>query len=203
MNRVAGCVFLTAAWFSGACLDGVPCFSWTGKGDELLTAALLIMAPALAAVHPAKPQAAVSSKPPVAKTAPAAPPAAPDAAAPPASGNWESSWIVIGQDQDGAVWLVKAGDMANRTNFRPLVWVTKDHSRDRSTKARVSRSLQLFDCMEGTADVRATIGLSARGAVLWSVESMKSDPKPIVASSIADLVRKSVCPKIAPEITRR
>lgn len=132
----------------------------------------------------------------------AATPAHP-APTPPAQANagWENALILVGKGSDGVVWFVRAGDMANRDNFRPVVWVTKDHSSDKSTKARITRSLQQFDCMAGTTDVRATIGFSPKGAVLWDAESAHPDPQPIAVSSMADAVRKSVCPKIAPAMT--
>ncbi|HEX7782691.1 MAG TPA: hypothetical protein VF509_07775 [Sphingobium sp.] len=119
----------------------------------------------------------------------------------PAGAAWESALILVGKDANGVVWFVRAGDMANKDNFRPVVWVTKDHSSDKSTKARITRSLQQFDCMAGTTDVRATIGFSPKGAILWDAESANPDPQPIATSSMADAVRKSVCPKMAPAMT--
>jgi hypothetical protein len=141
--------------------------------------ALLLLAAALPSVHGA-------SSPPVTVQA---------------ESGWENALILVGRDAGGVVWFVRAGDMANKDNFRPVVWVTKDHSSDRSTKARITRSLQQFDCMAGTTDVRATIGFSPKGAVLWDAESAHPDPQPIAASSMADAVRKSVCPKMAPAMT--
>jgi hypothetical protein len=115
---------------------------------------------------------------------------------------WEKAWITVGQDANGAIWLVRAGDMVNTDNFRPKVWVTQDHSHDKTTKARLSRSLQVIDCMDATTDVRATIGYSARGAVLWNVEAEHADPQPIKPASMAEAVRKAVCPKVTPQLAR-
>lgn len=134
-----------------------------------------------------------------APSAQAAPP--PPVAQPHADAEWEKALILVGKDSNGVVWFVRAGDMANKDNFRPMVWVTKDHSSDKSTKARITRSLQQFDCMAGTTDVRATVGFSPKGAILWDAESAHPDPQPIAAASMADAVRKSVCPKMAPAMT--
>ncbi|CAN5355861.1 hypothetical protein BH10PSE12_BH10PSE12_19500 [soil metagenome] len=128
--------------------------------------------------------------------------AAAPAAPPPVVTEWEKAWIAVGQDANGAVWLVRAGDMVNTDNYRPKVWVSQDHSHDRTTKARLSRSLQVIDCMGATTDVRATVGFSARGAVLWNVEADHADPQPIKPASMAEAVRKAVCPKTAPPILK-
>lgn len=114
--------------------------------------------------------------------------------------DWANSWIVVGKDAVGAIWFVRAGDMSNAENYRPLVWISKDHSSDRSTKARMSRSLLQFDCMAGTIDVRATIGFSSKGKVLWNAKADKADPQPVARTSVAEAVLKSVCPKLAPSV---
>lgn len=135
---------------------------------------------------------------------PTSPPAAPVRGADTASvsPDWQSALIVIGKGADGVVWLVRAGDMANTGNYRPTVWVTKDHSQDRSTKARISRSLEVFDCVARTSDVRATIGFAPSGVVLWNVQAETPDPRPIEPATVADLVRKNVCPKTSAGIMR-
>jgi hypothetical protein len=159
------------------------------RAAMVMSSPILLMAMASSALAmpatPARAAAQIPGLPPVAPT------------------DWANSWIPLGQDSAGVIWLVRAGDMTNVDNYLPSVWVTKDHSHDKSTKARLSRSFQIFDCMAGTADVRATIGFSAAGAVLWSVQSPHPDPKPIAASSMADAVRKGVCPKLAPPVTNR
>jgi hypothetical protein len=115
------------------------------------------------------------------------------AQAPPS--DWAAAWFPIGSDASGTVWLIKAGDMNNTSNYRPWVWVMKDHSRDRGTKARTSQSLQIIDCAARTSDVRTTIGFRANGTLLWNAQSHAPNPQPILPATMADIVRRSVCPK--------
>jgi hypothetical protein len=143
--------------------------------------------------------AGVSSAPAVPSVAPAR---APEAASVQTAPDWQNALIVIGKGADGVVWLVRAGDMANTANYRPILWVTKDHSQDRSTKARISRSLEAFDCVARTSDVRATIGFAPSGIILWSVQAETPDPRPIEPATVADLVRKNVCPKTSAGVDR-
>lgn len=116
-------------------------------------------------------------------------------AAPQPPALWSDVWITVGIDANGVVWFVRAGDIANESNYRPTVWVLKNHRSDRSTQARMTRDLQIVDCAARTTDVRATIGYSVSGALLWSVETDKPDPKPVEPTSMAEAVLKSVCPK--------
>ncbi len=108
---------------------------------------------------------------------------------------WSDVWITVGTDSSGVVWFVRAGDMANKANYRPTVWILKNHRNDRSTLARMTRDLQIVDCAAKTTDVRATIGYSASGAMLWNVQSDKPNPQPVQPASMAAAVLKSVCPK--------
>ncbi len=116
----------------------------------------------------------------------------------PASGPpalWSDVWITVGTDASGVVWFVRGGDMANKDNYRPTVWVLKNHRNDRSTQARMTRDLQIVDCAARTTDVRATIGYSASGAVLWNVQTDTANPQPVLPASMAEAVLMSVCPK--------
>lgn len=109
--------------------------------------------------------------------------------------DWTAAWFPVGSDANGAIWLIKAGDMNNNSNYRPWVWVKKDHSHDKSTKARTSQSLQIIDCGARTSDVRTTIGFRRDGTLLWNAQSAGPSPQPILPATMADTVRRSVCPK--------
>lgn len=129
-------------------------------------------------------------------------PVAPAAKAPqrpvdgsPMAPTWADSWIVVGEDANRTVWYVRAGDMTNSDNYRPTVWILQDHSQDKTTKARTSRSQQAFDCTAGTSEVRTTIGYSAKGKILWTAQAHAASPQPILPATMADILRKIVCPK--------
>jgi len=109
--------------------------------------------------------------------------------------DWQGAWFPIGSDANGAIWSIKAGDMNNSTNYRPWVWVRKDHSRDKSSKARVSQTLQVIDCGARTSDVRTTQGFRANGTLMWNAQSVQSNPQRILPATMADVVRRSVCPR--------
>lgn len=104
--------------------------------------------------------------------------------------------IIVGADANGTVWIIRREDYDARTADGMKGWITLDHSRDKTTKARRTMLQVYVKCAPRQLWVYQMLDYDSTGNVLAS----SADPYPnlratdIVPGSIADEVADKVCP---------
>lgn len=105
-----------------------------------------------------------------------------------------NEWVVVATDTSGSVWKLRRSDIANETNLNPQVWVTIDHSRDKTVQYRQSKRLIVFDCAGWRSKSISVIRYRADGAVVSSFDPSYPQYSYIVPDTVIEGAAQNACP---------
>ena len=103
-------------------------------------------------------------------------------------------WIEYGIDVNGTV-LFYDQDSLKQRGQNLLVWVLRDHSKDKTYKERTSKVRYLLDCANDEITILSFADYSVKGELIRTVtlKPYELEPKPIVPGSVGTALQEALC----------
>ncbi len=108
----------------------------------------------------------------------------------------DNPWRKVSTADTGAVWSIRANDIANESEMNPVFWATADYSADRTVRVRSSKRRFAIDCAAATYQVLANLDYDPQGNVVDSTNEAANRyrHRPIAPETVSEDLAKAACP---------
>lgn len=103
-------------------------------------------------------------------------------------------WLTFATSTNNTDWKMQASDIMNNSDYRPEIWIIRDHSKDKTVVHRETKTRIKFDCRAKKYYSLYNVQYRANGTVLdsWEGSSYKSHYAP--PDSMIEAAMLYACP---------